>query len=404
MYRYLALIFLMISAPFLSVLAAEELGCSPAVMDAATPLPEIPDHIKHVLIWEPATDMVLFERGADEMMPPSSLTKIWTMHVVFDLIQKGQLSKDTVFKVSENAWRRIPEESRMFLEVNTEVPVEELIKGVVIQSGNDACVVLAEGISGSDAAFAAEMTRQAHAIGATSTHFTNSTGMPDPSHLSTAWDLARMAWHSLQNFPEEHALYYPQKEFTYNKIKQGNRNPLLYQNFGPDVVVEGLKTGRTDDGGYGLVGVVKTGGRRIIVVMNGAKSMKEREKVSTLLVNWALRTFEERTLFEAGQRIDETAVWGGTASRVSLVAGAPIRVTVPKMRAADLKGELTFETPVAAPIQAGQALGSLKVCGPQGPIEFPVVAGESVSAAGPVGWLAGVFKYLIWGDARDAAA
>lgn len=403
MSRFISLILLFFFTSFSPLGWAEEFICPP-VSEASLALPEIPDHIKHVLIWEPETDTVLFERGADEMMPPSSLTKIWTMHVVFDLIKKGQLSKDTLFKVSERAWRRDPAESRMFLELGTEVPVEELIKGVVIQSGNDACVVLAEGISGSDEAFASEMTRQAHEIGATSTRFTNSAGMPDPNHFSTAWDLARMSWHSMQAFPEEHAHYYPQKEFVHNKIKQGNRNPLLYQNFGPDVVVEGLKTGRTDDGGYGIVGVVKQGNRRIILVLNGAQSMKEREKMSTVLITWALRMFEERTFFEAGARIDTAPVWGGTAPRVPLVAGVPVRVTLPKAGAASKTAQLIFDSPATAPIEAGQNLGVLKVCGLQGPLEFPVVAGNAVPKAGPLGWLGAVLKHLIFGAPQDDAA
>ncbi len=235
---------------------------------------------KQAIIIDYDTNTVLYEKNADEKMPTSSMSKVLTTIVVYDAIRDGKLKMDQDLPVSERAWKMGG--SRMFLDINTTAKVEDLIKGVVIQSGNDACVVLAEGVAGTEENFSDLLNRKAADIGMKNSHFMNSNGWPDPNHYSTARDLALMGMYLIKNYPEDYK-YYSEIDFTYNNIKQGNRNPLLYKSIGAD----GIKTGHTEDGGYGLIGSAVANGRRIVMVINGTSSMQARADESEKLMKWA---------------------------------------------------------------------------------------------------------------------
>jgi len=215
---------------------------------------------KQVVLYDFNTGEILFEKNGDEIMVPSSMTKIMTAHLVFERIREGHLKLTDALPISEKSWRI--QGSKMFVALNSDVPVEDLLQGVIVQSGNDACVALAEGLSGSEESFAEEMTKKAKAMGAQNTVFLNASGWPDDGHFTTAKDLALMASHTIRDFPDEYKKYYSQIDYTYNSIKQGNRNPLLYKNLGAGIVADGMKTGHTDAGGYGLVGSAVQNGHR----------------------------------------------------------------------------------------------------------------------------------------------
>src|SRR5579872_880191 len=239
---------------------------------------------KHAIIVDFDTGAVLLDKGAEDRIPPASMSKIMTAYVVFEHLRKGSLKLDDLLPVSEKAWATGG--SKMFVKVNTRVKVEDLLRGMIIQSGNDACIVLAEGIAGSEPAFVEEMNKAAEKLGLAASHFHNVTGLPDPEHYMSARDLATLARRLIVDFPEYYH-YDSEKEFTYNGIKQGNRNPLLYQDLGAD----GMKTGHTDEAGYGLTASVIRNGRRIIMVLSGMSSMKERGTESAKLIEWAYREF-----------------------------------------------------------------------------------------------------------------
>ncbi|HSK39613.1 MAG TPA: D-alanyl-D-alanine carboxypeptidase family protein, partial [Arenibaculum sp.] len=240
---------------------------------------------RQAVLIDATTGTVLFEKNADERMPTSSMSKIMTMYMVFDAIKQGHLSLDDTLHVSEGAWRM--QGSKMFVELGNPIPVEDLIRGVIIQSGNDASVVLAEGLAGSESEFATRMTQRAHELGLTASNFTNATGWPDDDHYSTASDLAKLSDRIIADFPEFYH-YYSETEFTYHDIKQGNRNPLLYRNMD----VDGLKTGHTEAAGYGLAASAERNGRRLILVVNGLSDMQARADESARLLEWGFREFE----------------------------------------------------------------------------------------------------------------
>ena len=273
------------------------------------------------------TGAILLEKNADELMVPSSMSKLMTAYMVFEKLKEGSWKMDDQLPVSETAWKRHYKSggSLIFLPVGSSAKVSDLIRGVIIQSGNDACSVLAEAHSGTEEAFAEEATRKAHQLGMRNTTLRNASGWPDPEHLTTARDLSLLARHLINDFPEYFPIY-SEKEFVYNGIRQGNRNPLLYGVSGAD----GLKTGHTEAAGYGLVGTVKRGERRVIMVINGLKSMKERAEESERLVEWAFREYDNYALFKAGDMVTDAEVWLGEAASVPLVAGEKLEVTMPR--------------------------------------------------------------------------
>ena len=266
---------------------------------------------RQALLMDMNTGAVLFEKNADEPMPPASMSKLMTVYIVFERIRDGRLELDDTLPVSENAWRKggaASGGSTMFLEPGASVKVEDLIQGIVVQSGNDASIVIAEGLANDEAAFAREMTARAHELGLRNSTFRNATGWPDPEHLTTARDLALLAHLTIEHFPEYYR-YYSEKEFTYNGIRQGNRNPLLYKDLGAD----GLKTGHTEASGYGLTASAKQGDRRLVLVLNGLGDVRQRASEAERLFSWGFREFDNYALFKTGEEVCTAEVWLGQA-------------------------------------------------------------------------------------------
>jgi D-alanyl-D-alanine carboxypeptidase (penicillin-binding protein 5/6) len=338
---------------------------------------ELPETLaKEAYIIDFETGASLYEKLSNERMPTSSMSKVLTMIVVFDAIKAGKISLEQQLPVSEKAWRM--QGSKMFVDLNKTIRVEDLIQGVIVQSGNDACIVLAEGIAGSEDNFAALMNEKAKEIGMNNSHFKNASGWPDPEHYSTPHDLALMGAYLVKNYPEFYK-YYSQKEFTYNNITQGNRNPLLYANLGAD----GIKTGHTEDAGYGLVGSAVRDGRRVIMVINGTKSMQERADEAKKLIEWALVSFKTVDLAKQGSVFAKAPVILGLNKDVPLTITDTIRMTVPFKDASAVKMMASYPAPLKAPIKAGDAVGVLSIqVGSLPPTEVKLVAAADVAEAG----------------------
>ena len=313
----------------------------------------------HAILIDADSGSVLFEKGADDLIPPASLSKLMTAEVVFNEIATGRLKPTTEFSVSTNAWRRGGAPSRtsaMFLPIHSKVAVDDLLHGVIIQSGNDACITLAEGISGSESAFAELMTKRARELGLTKSTFGNSNGLPDPRQLMTVRELAKLSRHIIETYPNYYK-YYGEREFTWNKIRQYNRNPLLALTIGAD----GLKTGYTKEAGYGLVGSAVQNGLRLIVVVSGLKSEKERADEGKKLLEWGFHHFQSGLLFADGQEIAQAKVYGGEKGSVPLVAPKAVRLMVPRGAREKIIARVVYSGPVRAPVQEGQKIGNLKV-------------------------------------------
>jgi D-alanyl-D-alanine carboxypeptidase (penicillin-binding protein 5/6) len=317
-----------------------------------------------------------------------------TVYVVFEKLAKGELKPEDTFSVSERAWRQGG--SKMFVQINSQVSVNDLLQGVIVQSGNDACIVLAEGLAGSEVAFAEQLTKRSRDLGLTKSVFKNSTGWPDPDHLMTSRDLAVLAHHVIHDFPQYYKIF-SQIDFTYNGIKQGNRNPLLYKNFNAD----GLKTGHTDAGGYGLTASGTRGDRRLILVVNGLSSINERAHESERLMDWGFREFDNYALFKAGEKIDEADVWLGAQPKVPLLLEHNLVLTLAKAARRDLKVKVVYDGPVPAPVHQGQPLGHLEVTAPGlETMQVPLVAAADVARLNFTGRIAAAFSYLVWGPAH----
>lgn len=330
---------------------------------------------KQAIIVDYKTGNVLFEKNADQKMPTSSMSKVMSMYVIFDALKKGNLSLEDEFVISEKAWKKGG--SKMFIEVGKKVKVEDLIRGVIVQSGNDATIALAEGLAGSEEMFANALNRKAKELGMDNSNFMNASGWPDENHYSTARDLAKLAKAMIEEFPEYYE-FYSETEFTFNDIKQANRNPLLGAGIGAD----GLKTGHTDDGGYGLIGTgVNDDGRRVIMVLNGMESKKERREESIRLLQWGLNGFTNVVLFENKKTLDKAPVYLGQKSTVSLEAGDSVNILVSKINASDIEVELQYESPIKAPVKRGQKVGNIlvKMPGVENPHIVPLLAAENIA-------------------------
>ena len=313
----------------------------------------------HAILIDAENGGVLFERDADKLIFPASLGKLMTAEYVFHEIKEGRIKLTDEYMVSENAWRKggAPSHgSTMFAAIYSKVPVDDLIHGMIIQSANDACIVLAEGIAGNEAAFAEKLTERARAIGLTKSVFTNSNGLPDPGEQVTTRELGMLARHIIRTYPDFYQLF-GQADYTWNKIRQQNRNPLLGAMAGAD----GLKTGFTKEAGYGLVGSAVQNGLRLIVVVNGVATAKERADEAKKLLEWGFRNFEQRLLFAEGQTIGAAKVFGGASSRVDLTADGVVRVMLPKTGADKLIARIVYNGPVPAPVTEGTRIGNLKV-------------------------------------------
>lgn len=349
---------------------------------------------RHAILLDVKTGTVLLERDADTPMPPASMSKLMTVLMVFERLKNGALNLDDKFLVSEQAWRKGG--SKMFVKVNTRVSVEDLLRGIIVQSGNDACIVIAEGISGSEVAFAEAMTRRGREIGLTNSTFRNSTGWPDEGHLMSSRDVATLSALIIREYPEFYT-YFSELSFSYNGIKQGNRNPLLYNGgFGAD----GLKTGHTEASGYGLAASVKRNDRRLILVINGLDSVRARSSESARLVDWGFRETGTYALFKRGDMVSQADVWLGKAASVPLVIERDLDITISRRARREMKVKVVFTSPLPAPLKLGTEVGRLVVTVPGHPdIDVPVSAGAEVARLGMFGRLVTAVRYLLLGGA-----
>lgn len=348
---------------------------------------------RQAILLDMNTDTVLFEKNADQAMQPSSMSKMMTVFLAFERLKDGRLSLDDSFQVSEKAWRK--KGSKMWVRVNSRVRVEDLLRGIIVQSGNDASIVLAEGIGGSEGAFADLLNRRARDLGMKNSTFLNASGWPDPGHETTARDLAILVRETIRQFPEYYH-YYAEKSFTYNGIRQPNRNPSLYRNLG----VDGLKTGHTEAAGYGLATSALRLGRRLILVLNGLPSKKARAMESERLIDWGYREFKIYELFKSGDKVTDAKVWLGTSASISLVIEQDLRLTLARIARKGMKVKVNYDGPFSAPIAKGDRLAVLKAEIPGRPaIQVPLVAGADVGRLGLFSRLGAALKYIIWGDA-----
>jgi serine-type D-Ala-D-Ala carboxypeptidase (penicillin-binding protein 5/6) len=336
------------------------------------------------ILIEATSGSVLFEKNADELRAPSSMMKLMTAEVVFHALTQGDIKPTDEYRISENAWRRggAPSGgSTMFAAINSKVSVDDLLHGAIIQSGNDSCIALAEGIAGNERLFATDMmTKRARELGLTRSTFANSNGLPDPGNKMTVRELAKLARHIILTYPNFYKLF-GEKEFTWNKIRQQNRNPLLNSLEGAD----GLKTGFTKEGGYGMVGSAVQNGIRLIVVVNGLDDPDDRASEAKKMLEWGFRNFEVRTLFAADQPIGYARVFGGERRSVKLASREPVKVMVQKNGNDKLIARVVYRGPVPAPIESGQPVGLIKVWrGSNIAVETPVYAAESVGKGSTV--------------------
>src|ERR1700686_4621236 len=329
------------------------------------------------ILIEASSGSVLFEKNADELRAPSSMMKLMTAEVVFHAIKQGDVKLTDEYRVSENAWRKggAPAGgSTMFAAIHSKVSVDDLLHGAIIQSGNDACMVLAEGIAGNEGIFADMMTKRARERGMTQSTFANSNGLPDPGNKMTVRELAKLARYIIQTYPDFYKLF-GEREFTWNKIRQQNRNPLLTSLEGAD----GLKTGFTKEGGYGMVGSAVQNGLRLIVVVNGLEDPDDRASEAKKMLEWGFRNFEARTLFAAQQPVGYARVFGGASRSVKLASPELIKVMVQKNGTDKLIARVVYNGPVRAPIKSGQQVGLVRVWrGANVAMEAPIYAADSV--------------------------
>ena len=329
------------------------------------------------ILIEANSGSVLFEKNADELRAPSSMMKLMTAETVFHAIKQGEVKLTDEYRISENAWRKggAPSGgSTMFAAIHSKISVDDLLHGAIIHSGNDACIALAEGIAGNERIFADMMTKRARELGLTQSTFANSNGLPDPGNKMTVRELAKLARYVVQTYPDFYKLF-GEREFTWNKIRQQNRNPLLLSLEGAD----GLKTGFTKEGGYGMVGSAVQNGMRLIVVVNGLDDPDDRASEAKKMLEWGFRNFEARTLFAAQQLVGYAKVFGGESRSVKLNSPEPIKVMVQKNGADKLIARVIYSGPVRAPIEAGQPVGVVRVWrGTNVAMEAPVFAAEPV--------------------------
>ena len=343
------------------------------------------------ILMDAGTGMVLAEKNADEPMYPASMSKIMTLYIVFEHLADGRLNMEDTFTVSKKAWRM--KGSRTFLEVNSKVTVSDLVRGIVVQSGNDASIVIAEGLAGSESAFADLMNEKAVELGLDDSHFVNSTGWPDPEHVTTARDLAELSRRIIHDFPEYYPLF-AEKTYTYNGIKQGNRNPLLYRFDGAD----GLKTGYTQASGHGLAASAKRGEQRLVLIVNGINGVDVRARESERLLAYGFRAFKTYVLFRAGEVVDEFEVWLGEADALPLVVESDVVLMMPRKSRKEMVVKVVADGPVAAPVERGTRVATLVVSAPDVETrEWPLVAGATVDSLSGFGRIGAAIDALIWG-------
>ena len=359
--------------------------CTAQILDITTPA-------KQVVIYDHETDEILFEKNSNNLMKPASMAKVMTSYIVFDKIKDKSLKMSDTFLVSEKAWKMGG--SRTFLELNSNVSIRDLLLGLIVQSGNDAAVVLAEGISGDEEAFAREMNRYAKLLGMQNTYFTNSTGWPHPDLQTTAKELAILSKKLIDDFPDLYKLF-EEKIFTYNKIKQSNRNPLLYTMSGAD----GLKTGHTMESGYGLIGSVKRNNRRVTIVINGLNSKKQRTFESKRLFNIVFRETKLLSLFKNQNSIVKADVWLGNETEVDLIAEKPFKKIITPFEFNKTKIQVEWMNPLPAPIIKGQTLGSIFISIPgKTVIKENLIATKDIGKMPSFLRIKSIVKFLLYGE------
>ncbi|MFZ2854599.1 MAG: D-alanyl-D-alanine carboxypeptidase family protein [Rhodocyclaceae bacterium] len=360
------LLFVLLCLPLLA--SAQQMPTPPALA------------AKSWLLIESGSGQQLAAQAADERLEPASLTKLMTAYLTFAALKQGTIKIDQMIPVSEKAWKT--QGSRMFIQVNTQVKVDDLIKGMIVQSGNDACVALSEAIAGGEENFAQMMNREAQRLGMKASNFRNSTGLPDAQHYTSAHDLATLAGALIRDFPEDYAKYYSIKEFRYNNITQPNRNRLLWI----DPTVDGVKTGHTDAAGYCLISSAKRGPRRLLAVVLGTSSDSVRAQESLKLLNYGFQFYDALQLYAKNQPVSSLKVWKGQESVVKAGFASDFIVAVPKGYGPKVKAEFVSQQPLVAPVAQGQVVGTMKVSidgKPHG--EYPVLAIEGVPVAGIFG-------------------
>ena len=346
---------------------------------------------KTALVIDLSTNEILLEKNSTEKTYPSSMTKMMTALVAFEKIKNGSLSLDQEFLISKKAWKMGG--SKMFIEVDKRVSVYDLLLGVVVQSGNDASIAIAEGISGSEEIFAIEMNNLGKKIGLTGSNFTNSSGWPDDNHYTTAEDLAKVAQYTIENHYELYQMY-KISDFTYNGIKQDNRNPLLYTFEGAD----GFKTGYTEAAGYGLVGSAERGDRRLILVLNGLESSKSRAQESLRLMDWGFNNFQLVDFYKKNEVIQEVDTWLGKEDKVDLVALENISVSIPKAQLSSAKVTVLVEEPIATPIKVGDQIAKLQISFADKQVDFPLYSGEDIDQKNFFSRIFSAIYYIILGS------
>ena len=338
---------------------------------------------KHAILMNADANLVLYEKEADELVPPASMSSLMTLAIVFRELKAGHIKLEDQFKVSEHAWRTggAPAgSSAMFAPLNSMVSVSDLIQGVTVQSGNDAAIILAEGIGGTEEAFAQQMNDYAKEIGLTKSHFVNSTGLPAEGHVMTARELAMLARFLIYTYPEYYH-FFGQRDFTFNnKHTFNNRNPLI---FAPDLGVDGLKTGYIEEAGYGLVASAKRGEQRLILVVNGLNTKQEREGEPRRLIEWGFKSFKPFRLFDEGQKVSDALVWGGTQHYVPLVGDGNINIILPATASGKVSASIVYQGPIKAPIRKGDRVAVLRITSSESSAtnEIPLYAADDVAAS-----------------------
>jgi D-alanyl-D-alanine carboxypeptidase (penicillin-binding protein 5/6) len=333
---------------------------------------------QQAILVDAPSGTVLFEKNADDLMAPASMAKTMTVEVIFHEMQEGRLSLDSEFTISENAWRKGgggSGGSAMFAQVNSTIKLSDLLRGIIVQSGNDASIAVAEGIAGTEENFARMMTNRARELGMTHSTFRNATGYGHPEQKVTARDLAKLAIHIIEIYPELYKIF-GEREFTWNRIRQQNRNPLLAMDIGAD----GLKTGNIDESGYGLTASAVQNGQRLVLVVNGLKSSRDRATESRKLLEWGFRAFEARPLFAAGETVGEAQVFGGDRRSLPLVSPKPVQLLLPRGSGDRIVARIVYTGPLRAPIKAGDQVARLQITrGDIQALDIPLYAGEDVA-------------------------
>ncbi|MSP21367.1 MAG: D-alanyl-D-alanine carboxypeptidase [Alphaproteobacteria bacterium] len=373
-----------------------------AVACAAAPLSALAQNTETVapraILIEYATGQVLLTKNVDDPVPPASMSKMMLLYMVFERLAEGKLSLDDTFPVSEKAWRMGG--SKMFVRVSTRVSVRDLLHGIIVQSGNDACIVLAEGLGGTEASFADRMTERGRELGLTNSVFKNSSGWPEEGHVMSVRDIALLAMRIIHDFPQ----YYPffsETSFTYNDIRQTNRNPLLFSYPGTD----GLKTGHSEEAGYGLAASAVRNGRRMVLVATGMTNEDQRARETERLMDWGFREFGNYDFFKAGDVVAEAPVWLGGKATVPLVLNQNLTVTMSRNARRKMTVKAVYDGPIPAGIRQGQQLATLRIEAPDmQPIQLPLYAGTDVDRLGLFGRLGAAVNYLVWGGGETVAA